>query len=219
MTYGEILKLSSIPRTRPADIANGRGLTRRSLLTTGSALAVGLAAGVPSREAAAATRVDVTQGTVAPMPIAIPDFVGGSPAHGEGARGVTRATTNTLRRSGLFARVDPQAFIERIVNVDAVPKFPDWRAINAQALVTGRITRQGDGRLKAEFRLWDVASGQQLTGQVYTTTPDNWRRIGHIISDAVYERLTGEKGYFDTRIVFVHHTAPQQSPVKRLPLL
>src|SRR5499427_3834641 len=219
MTYGEILKLSSIPRTRPADIANGRGLTRRSLLTTGSALAVGLAAGVPSREAAAATRVDVTQGTVAPMPIAIPDFVGGSPADGEVARGVTGVITNNLRRSGLFAPVDPQAFIERIANVDAVPKFPDWRAINAQALVTGRITRQSDGRLKAEFRLWDVAVGQQLTGQQYFTTPDNWRRIAHIISDAVYERLTGEKGYFDTRIVFVDETGPKERRVKRLSIM
>ena len=100
-----------------------------------------------------------------------------------------------------------------------MPRFADWRAINAQALVTGRITRQGDGRLKAEFRLWDVFAGQQLDGKQYFTTPDNWRRIAHIISDAIYERLTGEKGYFDSRIVFVDETGPKDRRVKRLAIM
>ena len=100
----------------------------------------------------------------------------------------------------------------RSSNIDALPRFADWRAINAQALVTGRITRQGDGRLKAEFRLWDVFAGQQLTGQQYFTTPDNWRRVAHIISDAIYERLTGEKGYFDSRVVFVDESGPKEQP-------
>ena len=100
-----------------------------------------------------------------------------------------------------------------------MPHFPNWRTINAQALVTGRITRQSDGRLKAEFRLWDVLAGQQLAGQQYFTTPDNWRRIAHIISDAIYERLTGEKGYFDTRVVFVDETGPKERRIKRLAIM
>ena len=100
-----------------------------------------------------------------------------------------------------------------------MPPFPDWRAINAQALVTGRVTRQGDGRLRTEFRLWDVFAGQQLAGQQYFTAPDNWRRIAHIISDAIYERLTGEKGYFDTRIVFVDESGPKDRRVKRLAIM
>ena len=100
-----------------------------------------------------------------------------------------------------------------------MPRFPDWRAINAQALVTGRVMRQGDGRLQAEFRLWDVFAGQQLAGQQYFTSPDNWRRIAHIISDAIYERLTGEKGYFDTRVVFVDETGPKDRRVKRLAIM
>ena len=100
-----------------------------------------------------------------------------------------------------------------------MPRFADWRAINAQALVTGRITRQPDGRLKAEFRLWDVLGGDQLAGQQYFTTPENWRRVAHIISDAIYERLTGEKGYFDSRVVFVDETGPKERRVKRLAIM
>ena len=90
-------------------------------------------------------------------------------ANEENARDVTGIISNNLQRSGLFAPIDPAAFIEKISNSDAVPRFPDWRAINAQALVTGRITRQPDGRLKAEFRLWDVFAGQQLAGKQYFT--------------------------------------------------
>ena len=100
-----------------------------------------------------------------------------------------------------------------------MPRFPDWRSVNAQALVTGAVTRQTDGRLKAEFRLWDVLAGQQLAGQQYFTTPDNWRRIAHIISDAIYEQLTGNNGYFDSRVVFVDETGPGERRVKRLAIM
>jgi TolB protein len=169
--------------------------------------------------AAAVVRLDVTSGNVQPMPIALPDFLAGAPAETETARNITSIIAANLQRSGLFAPINPAAYIEHISNSDAVPRFADWKAINAQALVVGRITRQGDGRLKAEFRLWDVFAGQQLHGQQYFTTADNWRRIAHIISDAVYERLTGEKGYFDTRIVFVDETGPKDRRVKRLALM
>ena len=123
------------------------------------------------------------------------------------------------RRSGLFAPIDPAAFIEHINNIDVAPQFQSWKQINAQALVTGRVTRQGDGRLKAEFRLWDVATGQQLTGQQYVTSPEYWRRIAHIISDQIYERLTGEKGYFDSRVVFIDESGAAERRVKRLAIM
>ena len=197
-------------------------LSRRRMLalSAGSALGAGsaLVATLP-RPSFAQVRIDVTQGNVAPVPIAIPDFVGGTPGDTEVARGMTQVITNNLQRSGLFAPIDPAAYIEKIANIDAVPRFPDWRAINAQALITGRVTRQGDGRLKVEFRLWDVFAGNQLTGQQYFTAPDNWRRIAHIISDSVYERLTGEKGYFDTRIAFIDETGPKERRVKRLAVM
>ena len=193
-------------------------LSRRRLLAlaggTGAAALLGAVNPV-----AAALKVDVTQGNIQPVPIALPDFLGGTPADSETARGISQVITNNLKRSGLFAPIDPAAFIERIANIDSVPRFDDWRTINAQGLVTGRLTRQNDGRLRAEFRLWDVFAGQQLMGQQYFTTQDNWRRIAHIISDAIYERLTGEKGYFDTRIVFVDETGPKERRIKRLAIM
>ncbi len=191
-------------------------LSRRGMLSLGGAALAGLV--IDPRRAAAVT-VDINQANVQPMPIAISDFVGGAASDSETARGVSEIITNNLRRSGLFAPIDPAAFLEKIVNVDAVPRFPDWRTINAQALATGRVTRQADGRLKAEFRLWDVLAGQQLAGQQYFTTPDNWRRIAHIISDAIYERLTGEKGYFDSRVVFVDETGSAERRIKRLAIM
>src|SRR6266702_3008079 len=190
-------------------------LTRRRLL----AGAAGIAAAGMIRPAGAVLRLEVTEGNVQPVPIALPDFLGGSPADSELARSISQVITADLKRSGLFAPIDPAAYIEKIVNADAVPRFADWKVINAQALVTGRLTRQTDGRLKSEFRLWDVFSGQQLIGQQYFTTPDDWRRVAHIISDAIYERLTGEKGYFDTRIVFIDETGPRERRVKRLAIM
>jgi TolB protein len=183
-------------------------------------LGAGALAAMPSSIGFAQTRIDVTQGTVKPMPIALPDFVGGAgPADAELGRGVTQVIAANLQRSGLFAPIDQNAYIERIANIDAMPRFPDWRTINAQALVTGRITRQPDGRLRTEFRLWDVFQGQQLAGQQYFTAADNWRRVAHIISDAVYERMTGEKGYFDSRVVFVDESGPKDRRIKRLAIM
>lgn len=190
--------------------------SRREILTGGAGATAGL---LLPRFAQAQTRLQVQEGQVAPLVIAIPNFVAGSPSDGEVGAGVSQVITNNLRRSGLFAPIDQAAFIEKISNIDAAPQFQSWRTINAQALVTGRMTRQPDGRLKAEFRLWDVVSGQQLTGQQYFTSPEYWRRIAHIISDQIYERLTGDKGYFDSRVVFIDETGSKERRVKRLAVM
>jgi TolB protein len=159
-------------------------------------------------------------GEAAPLPIAIPNFVAGTSAEAELGVGVAQVITNNLKRSGLFAPIDPAAFIERTTDIDKLPQFQNWKAINAQALVIGRVTRESDGRLKAAFRLWDVATGQPLgNGGQYNTSPEYWRRIAHIISDQVYERLTGEKGYFDSRVVFVDESGAAERRVKRLALM
>jgi len=199
-------------------VARG-ALTRRRLLAAGSAAGLGACLGLGPRGAPAQTRLpDITSGNVQPISIALPDFAAAQPADAEMARGMSQVISADLQRSGLFAPIDPAAFIEKTPNFDA-PRLPDWKAINAQALTTGRLTRQADGRVQAAFRLWDVFAGTALDGKQYVTSTDNWRRIAHIIADAIYERLTGEKGYFDTRIVFVDETGPKERRIKRLALM
>jgi len=156
------------------------------------------------------------QGTIAPIPIAIPAFLGDDPRL---AADISQVVATDLSGSGLFDALDPASFLERVSDVNRPPRFPDWRAIRAEALLVGRVVRASDGRLQADFRLWDVATGKQLAGQRFTTGQENWRRIGHIIADQVYERLTGEKGYFDTRVVFVDETGPKNRRIKRLAIM
>jgi TolB protein len=180
---------------------------------------LGAFAGASQAFAQAPKRVPIQEGEFAPQPIAIPNFVAGTPQDAEVGAGVAQVITNNLKRSGLFAPIDPAAFIERITNPDAPPTFQSWKQIGAQALVIGRMTRQPNGRVKAEFRLWDVNTQQQLAGQQYDTQAEYWRRIAHIISDQVYERQTGEKGYFDSRVVFVDETGSKERRVKRLALM
>ncbi len=168
--------------------------------------------------AAALIEIDINQGNVQPLPIAIPDFLGEG-RDAQVAADISGVISADLKRSGLFQTLDKASYIEKIRSLDTPPNFAEWRVINAQALVVGRVVRQSDGRLRAEFRLWDVYAGQQLTGQQFFTNPSNWRRVAHIIADAIYQRLTGEKGYFDTRIVFVDETGPKTTRVKRLTIM
>ncbi len=183
-------------------------------------LGIGIAA-VPlfmstARLAHAELHIDLTRGNPKPMPIAIPVFAGGPGTMGADITGVVAAD---LEHSGLFQPINSKAFVDQDANSHVPPHYNDWRVINAQALVTGDIQAQPDGRLAVEFRLWDIFAEQQLTGLRYTTTPDNWRRIAHIIADAVYKRLTGEDGYFDTRIVYISESGPLNQRIKRLAIM
>ena len=177
-----------------------------------------LAAAVMPRPALAALSVDITQGNFQPLPIAIPDFAptGATGTTGADIASVVRAD---LERSGLFRPIDPKAFVDHTSNINAVPNFANWRSINALGLAVGSVVAQSDGQLRVEFRLWDVSAGAQIWGQKFTTIPANWRRIAHMISDAIYEHVTGEKGYFDTRIVFISETGTAQKRVKRLAIM
>jgi TolB protein len=168
--------------------------------------------------ARAVVELNITQGTIQPLPIAVADFAGDGTVDPQIAREVSEVVANDLRSSGLFMPIDQAAFIERGVATDTLPRFEDWRVVNAQALVVGRIGAV-DGRLRAEFRLWDVFAGTQLAGEQFFARPKDARRIGHIIADSIYERITGEKGYFDTRIVFVDESGPKDRRVKRLAIM
>ena len=170
---------------------------------------------IPLHSASAALKIDITQGNVQPLPIAVLDFVSEDGVGGD----LAQVIMADLERSGLFRPIDREAFIESQLDVNVRPKFKEWRIVNALALVSGRSVMQNDGRLRVEFRLWDVVAQQQMTGLQFFTTPANWRRISHLIADAIYERLTGETGYFDTRIVYVSESGPKNRRVKKLAIM
>ncbi|SLN73319.1 Tol-Pal system beta propeller repeat protein TolB [Oceanibacterium hippocampi] len=178
-----------------------------------------LAVAVSAIPAHAVLEIDITQGNVDPLPIAVSDFHGDSDTMrqtGQEIAGVIRAD---LERSGLFRPIDPRAFIQKPADLVNIPRFGDWRILDAQALVSGQTSLLPDGRLQANFRLWDVFAEQHMVGLRITTTPDNWRRIAHKIADAIYKRMTGEEGYFDTRIVYIAESGPGDRRVKRLAIM
>ncbi|MBX3488989.1 MAG: Tol-Pal system protein TolB [Parvibaculum sp.] len=193
-------------------LQGGRGLYRLAIAT----FVMAMACAMPAR---AALQIDITEGHVDPLPIAIVDFLGAADQESSVGADIAGVVTNNLERSGLFRPLPKAAFIEKLSDINVQPRFGDWRIINSQALVTGQARMESDGRLRVEFRLWDVYAEQQLTGLQFFTTPDNWRRIAHLISDAIYKRLTGEDGYFDTRVVYVSETGPKNNRVKRLTIM
>jgi TolB protein len=133
-------------------------------------------------------------------------------------REIARVIQANLRNSGLFRPIERQAFIQSPEAAAQAPRFQDWRVIGAQALTTGRVDAQGD-RLRVEFRLWDVLPEQQIQGTAFTAPAAQWRRIAHLISDVIYERLLGERGYFDTQIVYVSETGPRDRRTRRLAIM
>jgi TolB protein len=170
--------------------------------------------------AMAQLEVDVRKGKIEPVPIAISPFYAERPDLVQLAKDVPNIITNNLRGSGLFQPVSPGAFIQDAASIQKDgPRFAEWRAINSQALVTGTVTQAADGRTRVEFRLWDVYSQKQVSGMAYMTTPQNWRRIAHIISDEIYKRITGEDGYFDSRIVYISETGAATNRIKRLAIM
>ncbi len=158
--------------------------------------------------------VNVDQGMTQPLPIAIPAFNGAA----TGAR-ISEVISADLARSELFRPLNTTTFQEQVGDVNVQPTFDKWKAISAQALLTGQAVSDGDGRLHVDFRLWDVYAGEQLLGLQFTSTQENWRRVAHKVADAVYEKLTGAPGYFDTRVAFVAESGSKAHPVRRLEIM
>lgn len=186
-----------------------------SLRFWAAALAVALTLPVIAPTAAQAQlKLRFTDGVIEPMPFALPEFVAES--GGQVAADISRLVVQDLANTGLFREIPASAHISRVASFDAPVQFEDWRAVNAQALITGAVSVQGS-RLVVKFRLFDVFAGQQLgEGLQFVGTPQSWRRMAHKVADAVYARITGESGYFDSRIVFVSETGPKNQRAKRL---
>ncbi len=164
-------------------------------------------------------RLQITEGVIEPMPFAMPAFVPENSAGGQYAEALARVVAANLSNTGLFREVPPQAHIERITSFDAGVSYASWRAINVQALITGAVSVSGN-RMTVKFRLFDVLTGQQVgQGLQFAGTTDSWRRMAHKVSDAVYTRITGEAGYFDSRVVFISESGPRGNRSKRLAIM
>ena len=171
--------------------------------------------------------VDITRGNLSPLPVAVSPLSVDSESKERfekllkkkniGAE-ISLVVENNLLKSGLFNPLDKDAFLQNPNIAHLKPRFEDWALIKAQALITGKVTLVNE-KLRVEFRLWDVLAGKEMMALAFTTVPTNWRRVGHIITDKVYERLTGEKGYFDTRIIYVAEKGPKTNRIKKLAIM
>ena len=165
-------------------------------------------------------RIVIEEGVIEPLPFAAPAFIAENPSAAEFADQITRVVAADLAGTGLFREIPQSAHIARISNFDAPVSYADWKAINAQALVTGSVALGSDGRLNVKFRLFDVFSGQPMgDGLQFGGGSANWRRIAHKVADQVYARITGESGYFDSRVVFVSESGPKDARLKRLAIM
>ena len=162
--------------------------------------------------------VTLTQGTVKPTPIAITNFYSSDNNSIKIGKNISKVISDNLERSGLFDPIDNKSFIQSEESLSKQPRFEDWKILKAQHLVSGKVLKNNN-KISVEFRLFDVFSQKQLLGKKYETSENNWRRVSHIISDSVFERITGEGGYFDTRIVYVAETGPKENKQKRLAIM
>ncbi len=163
--------------------------------------------------------IDITQGNIKPLPIAVTDLYGQTETAAKLGMQIAEVVRADLERSGLFKPIDQRAFLQKPADLQVIPVYANWRKIDAQALSTGQVTALSDGQINVQFRLWDVFAEQYLTGIQYTSPPSNWRRIAHRIADLIYKRLTGEEGYFDTQIVYISESGPADRRIKRLAMM
>ncbi|MEI4472551.1 Tol-Pal system beta propeller repeat protein TolB [Frigidibacter sp. MR17.24] len=190
------------------------------MLTAALGLGLGLGSAAPAlAQERGPLRIEITDGTIEPLPYAAPVFVAENAAAQQVAQQLTQVLNADLTGSGLFREIPASAHIARISSFDAPVGYQDWRAINAEALIAGSVSVSGD-RLTVKFRLYDVFAGQQLgEGQQYVASTGSWRRMAHKVADQVYSRITGEGGYFDSRVVFVQEQGPKDNRLKRLGIM
>ncbi len=165
-------------------------------------------------------RIEITEGVIEPLPFAVPDFVGDGGAASDLGRQISDVIAADLTGTGLFREIPPDAFISQITSFASPVQYADWKAINAQALISGAVSLDAGGQVIVQFRIYDVFSGQELgQGLQLVGTQEGWRRIAHKVADQVYARITGEAPYFDSRVVFVAESGPKDARQKRLAIM
>ncbi len=165
-------------------------------------------------------RIEITDGVIEPLPFAVPNFQPENAAAAELSQNIANVVAADLVGTGLFRQIGSDAFISQVSNFSAPIQYADWKAINAQALITGAVNVSGDGRMTVKFRVYDVFSNAELgDGLQFAGTTNGWRRMAHKVADAVYSRITGEGPYFDSRVVFVSETGPKNDRKKRLAIM
>ncbi|MGP1395658.1 MAG: Tol-Pal system beta propeller repeat protein TolB [Inquilinaceae bacterium] len=172
-----------------------------------------------SGSATAELQIDITRGVIEPLPIAITDLYGVTERERQIGGDIAGVITANLQRSGLFRPVPPAAFIQDLASLQNGPNYGEWTIIDSEALVAGSVETQPDGRIRVDYRLYDVFGTQQMSANAWFVTEDAWRRVAHIISDDIYRAITGEEGYFDSRIVYISETGPGTARVKRLAVM
>lgn len=162
--------------------------------------------------------ITLSQGTVKPTPIAVTNLFSNNSSLDKLGKNIASVISDNLERSGLFVPINQKAFIQSSESLSDQPRFEDWKVIKAQHLVAGKI-ETNDNKISIEFRLFDVFAQKQIVAKKYETSKNNWRRVAHIISDAIFQRVTGEGGFFDTRVVYVAETGPKNNRQKRLAIM
>ena len=164
-------------------------------------------------------RIKINSGQVEPLPIAIANFTGEEGGSSKIGMQISTVVSNNLVGSGQFKAIESAAFIAPPTNPSVRPNFTDWTPLGIKALITGSVKNINDQQIEVEFRLWDVIAETDLIGLRLSVNSKAWRRVAHIISDEIFERLSGDSGYFDTRIVYVAESGPQNNRIKRLAIM
>lgn len=165
-------------------------------------------------------QLEITDGVIEPLTFAIPTFQSESGAASDIAAEISRIVAADLEGSGLFREIPAASFIAQRKTFAEPVRFPDWRAINTQAMVTGAVNVDGNGRLTVKFRIYDIFAGGELgKGLQLAGSSDAVRRMAHKVADQVYSRITGEGPYFDSRVVFVSESGPKDNRRKRIAVM
>ncbi len=195
-------------------------LTRRNFIRSTSLLVASTALPGFAFAQNGPLRLEITEGVIEPLPFALPSFIAENAGATDAAADISRVIAADLRGTGLFRQIPPDAYISQITSFGAQVNYADWQAINAQALITGAVEQRADGQLVVRFRLFDVFSQAPLgEGLQFVGSADSWRRMAHNVADQVYSRITGESGYFDTRVAFIAEEGPKNARLKRLAIM